>query len=262
MIREGDFDTVTPELVLVDPVLAAEARRLLPDPADCLVLPPRRAAHAPDALPAPVPAPPSALHVPTGPTVEVGAVASVPRPAALARLAGSDVALPRALEARTLERRAPPVLPDPVTPLETAAPAPRARPSALAVLATLFVALVVGSPALDLLPWGSDNGPTFVSASSSPAPTPAPPADADRVAVLGWPKVAGADVYDVVLWRDGRRVTDLWPETNRVVVRRDAAPGGRTLAPGTYQWFAFAGFRESGNVRFGRAVASGEFEVK
>lgn len=189
------MDVTSPELALVDPELAAAARRLLRRPGDCLA----------------------------------------PRP------------------------RAGPVAAQPPV------PAARRRPSVLAVLATLVVAVIVGSPAVDLIP-RSSAGPSF----SEPSPTvvdPAreqPSADSPRIAgatELRWPSVAGADFYDVVVWRDGERVLDVWPRTNSLVVPAGGALETRTLAPGRYLWFVYAGFDGKTAPRFGELLAHGELDV-
>ena len=190
------MDAVSPELALVDPELAAAARRLLRGPGDCLIRRPRED-----------------------------------------RIAVT-----------------PPV------------PAGRHRPSALAVVATLVVALVVGSPAVDLIP-RSSAGPTFADEPASPGveTTPVRPATAGPAVApateLRWPLVAGADFYDVVLWRDGARVLDAWPRTNRLVVTSGGALEARRLAPGRYLWFVYAGFDGKTAPRFGPLLAHGELEV-
>jgi hypothetical protein len=189
------MDVLSPELALVDPELAAAARRLLRGPGDCLA---GRAREGPVAAQSPV-------------------------------------------------------------------PSGRRRPSALAVLATLVVAVIVGSPAVDLIP-RSSAGPSF----AEPSPTVVEPvreqrsADSQGIAratELRWPLVAGADFYDVVLWRDGKRVLDVWPRTNRLVVPAGGALEARTLAPGRYLWFVYAGFDGKTAPRFGALLAHGELDV-
>lgn len=190
------MDVLSPELALVDPQLAAAARRLLREPDDCLIRPPRE-----DPIAARLPAPPT-----------------------------------------------------------------RRRPSALVVLATLVVAVIVGSPAVDLIP-RSSAGPSFAESSPTVVEPVREQRSGDsrgiaRATELRWPRVAGADFYDLVLWRDGERVLDVWPRTNRLVVPAGGALATRTLAPGRYLWFVYAGFDGKTAPRFGGLLAHGALDVR
>lgn len=125
---------------------------------------------------------------------------------------------------------------------------------------------VAASPALELVPWASERRP-FLVADEQPSlttggspETAASTREGDSI-VLRWPKVDGADYYDVVLWRDGRRIADLWPRTNRLTVDGEMAPNGQPLVPGTYGWFAYGAFRRADSTRFGPAVGRGEFRI-
>ena len=88
-----------------------------------------------------------------------------------------------------------------------------------------------------------------------PAPRLVPPDRAVRAVPAGvsWPAVRGAAYYDLVLWRDGRRVLDRWPREPRL-----ALP---TLAPGHYLWFAYPGFGPRAAGRFGPLAGSGTVAV-
>jgi hypothetical protein len=58
---------------------------------------------------------------------------------------------------------------------------------------------------------------------------------------LSWEPTPGAAYYDLILWRDGKRVLDLWPTEARVLIPQRWTYHGssRTLRPGRYSWFAF-----------------------
>jgi hypothetical protein len=260
------MDVLSPELVLVDPVLAAEARRLLPDPPDCLALRQRSLEDPrPDAAAAGSAPPTPRIVVRLAPSVSAGAATvAPPTPASLSVPHGHVVAAPRA----SIVVAAPPRAATVPFPVEFPAHPSRWRPSFLAVLAALLVALVVGLPAFDLIPWDSKR-PSFAETGDGASDaTPkadvrvTPPTEAVADINLRWPRAKGADFYNVVLWRSGRRVVDLWPRTNRVQLADGATSDGRKLAPGRYQWFAFAAFKNGAKTRFGHSLANGEFRIR
>jgi hypothetical protein len=153
--------TLSPELALVDPDLAALAREFLPDPLDCLAPRPRARAEA---------------IRPTSP-----ASAEVHPIPALRELAEpTDPPPERAQPAPLVPEYLQPVAPLP-RPSQTAAPVPvpsaaepvrprRGRVSVVSVVATLFAALVIGSPALDLIPGTGSDRPTLAQPESTRKP--------------------------------------------------------------------------------------------
>ena len=186
---------MSPELALVDADLARSARRLLPDPGDCL------AARQQMALTAVTPA---------------------PRP-----------------------------------------PPERARPSGIVVLATLFVAAIIGSPAVDLLPHDSSAGPTLgvpapvvgVSVNPSRSVRPTGPQ-------LRWRSVPNAILYNLVLWRDGSRVLSIFPAANHTnVPARSRVGRERALRAGRYLWFVYPAYGGAGRLRFGNVIATGTVQI-
>jgi hypothetical protein len=238
------MDVLSPELVLVDPVLAADARRRLPDPPDCLAAREPTYGHAAAA--------------PANEPLQQQRASRLWITAGTASFPGAG--RPAANEARGVVLRAMPSL----APSFRLAPSdagrlveerpPRVRPSLLAIVVALLVALAVGLPSFDLVPWSAAERPSFatdVEPRTEPRTEP----------VLTWPRVKGADFYDVVLWRGSRRILDLWPETNRVDVVDAVAASGKRLDPGRYHWFAFAGFGSGEDVRFGQALANGTFTI-
>jgi hypothetical protein len=80
---------------------------------------------------------------------------------------------------------------------------------------------------------------------------------------LRWNPVAGATYYNLVLWRDGKRILDLWPSTPRVVVPStsvDYAPQ-RRLSPGRYVWFVYPGFGAKRARQYGALAGTGVLVV-
>jgi hypothetical protein len=258
------MDVLSPELVLVDPVLAAEARRLLPDPPDCLASWPRQLE---DPGPASTRAAPAAATarapVRLAPVVSVGEATHAPVASSSRNLPHGRVVV---APSSSILRPVPPRVESVPPVFETPVHLPRRwRPSFFAVLAALVIALVVGAPAFDLIPWDS-KGPSFAetgdrASEASPEGEVIPPVAGTEDVTLRWPQAKGADFYNVVLWRSGRRVVDLWPRTNRLELSDGATSDGRKLAPGRYQWFAFAAYTNDGKTRFGHSLANGEFRI-
>ena len=210
------MERLSPELILIDPEIARRARRELPEPRDCLATSP-------------------SLTSTSGLDLVGLTLATDPSGGARRNVVSAAPRLPRVDE-------------------------PRSLPSFRVVVGALLVALLVGSPAVELLRSGGESPPLFTAREEPPTRPPSAdkseaPDDALSIR-LEWPKVTGADFYDLVLWRDGRRVTDLWPRTNGVEIAKEPP-----LRPGTYQWFAFPAFTEGGSTRYGRSVARGEFRL-
>jgi hypothetical protein len=81
---------------------------------------------------------------------------------------------------------------------------------------------------------------------------------------LQWNAVAGATYYNLVLWRDGKRVLDLWPTSPRVVVPTTSVnhrPLAR-LSPGRYLWFAYPGFGAKPAQKYGALAGTGVLVVQ
>jgi hypothetical protein len=76
---------------------------------------------------------------------------------------------------------------------------------------------------------------------------------------LSWKLVAGASYYNVIVWRKAQRVLDLWPSVNRVLLPESWTHQGksRTLSPGRYLWFVYAGFGARADARYGEPVQGG-----
>jgi hypothetical protein len=103
--------------------------------------------------------------------------------------------------------------------------------------------------------------------SSLPAAElPAPPAGAGEdvtMQTVAWEPVRDATYYNLVLWRDGERVLDLWPASSRAVVPRNWSRNGvqGLLLPGRYQWFVYPGFGAKASQQYGTLAGNGSFVV-
>src|SRR5919201_1223460 len=78
-----------------------------------------------------------------------------------------------------------------------------------------------------------------------------------------WGAVPGATYYDLVMWRNGTRVLDLWPTSLHVVLPRDGRHRGahRRLVAGRYLWFAYPGFGAKASRRYGPLAQGGVLVV-
>lgn len=123
----------------------------------------------------------------------------------------------------------------------------RRRPSRRVITGLAFAALAIVLAALAL---SDDN-------ERQPAVPPTATSDArtETLDVLRWRAVRGAAFYNVIFWRDGSRVLDLWPTKATVRV-----PSGR-LAPGRYQWFVYPAFGKTNENRYGKVLARGTLRV-
>jgi hypothetical protein len=74
--------------------------------------------------------------------------------------------------------------------------------------------------------------------------------------LVRWKRVPGAGFYNMIVWRDGVRVLDLWPHKAAVRVPREK------LEPGTYLWFVYPSFKTEDGRRFGELAKSGKFSVR
>jgi hypothetical protein len=144
--------------------------------------------------------------------------------------------------------------------VETAATArPRAAPAVgrssarrlhLAAVACCALVTLAVLPGGGVVPHATISGPARIE----PAATTKPEGQGIR-----WRRVRGADVYNVILY-DGDRRVDLWPRANRIQL---VPRGGRhAIAPGSYTWFVYAGFRTGSRTRYGPLLAHGELDIR
>ena len=193
------MEPISPELCLVDPVLARHARELLPPLEDEL---------------APEPAAPQ-------PTARRGR---------LVRAGGWALAVSLLLNVALLWPKSAaetaPVLSPAPAPATTTTPAraPKAARSP--------------SPTKRPAPKPT-SGVLAAKAEAKRRTPPAKPRVVRRRRVLSWRATPRAHLYDLVLWRGHRRVADLWPTKAKVSVATVACGAGKRLARGRYLWFAY-----------------------
>jgi hypothetical protein len=225
-----ELGPLSPELALVDPELAERARHEL-----------RIAAAGPEPAP-------QALRIaaaePQMPPVEAPSTAEpAPRPlrrhASLMRAAAALAVPSIILNVALLRDRAPLIIP------------PRTAHSVAGVAAasTSIVATTVR-------PKPASKHRPKASGAAEPARTVAGPK------VLHWKKLGGARMYDVVIWRDGRRVRDVWTREASVSVRSVACAASRArFAPGSYLWFVYPVQAGAGRTRVAKLAHWGNFRV-
>jgi hypothetical protein len=97
------------------------------------------------------------------------------------------------------------------------------------------------------------------AAATSRKAEPARVAAAHRV--LSWKRLPAARQYDVVIWRDGRRVRDIWTREPSVSVRSVACGTSAQLAKGSYLWFVYPVQSPAGTKHFGKLAHWGTFRV-
>src|SRR5919199_629654 len=78
--------------------------------------------------------------------------------------------------------------------------------------------------------------------------------------VLSWRTTPRADLYDLVLWRGHRRVADLWPTKSKISVATVACGAGKRLAKGRYLWFAYP-VVDRVSHRYGALAGWGAIEI-
>jgi hypothetical protein len=81
---------------------------------------------------------------------------------------------------------------------------------------------------------------------------------------LRWNAVAGTTYYNLVLWRKGKRVLDLWPTSAQAVLPSTWSYHGTQdrLVPGRYLWFVYPGLGPKAARRYGALAGSGILVVQ
>ena len=225
-----ELEPLSPELALIDPVLAERAREALRIAASI----PEPAGQALRLAPA----------VPRMPAVEAPATAEpAPRPArrrASLMRAAAALAVPSIiLNVALLRDRAPLIIP------------PRTAHS-FAGVAAASTSIVETTRR----PTAASKRPPATSGAAEPTRAAAAPR------VLRWKKLLGTRMYDVVIWRDGRRVRDVWTRGSSVSIRSIAcATSGARFAAGSYLWFVYPVQAGAGSKRVAKLAHWGNFRV-
>jgi hypothetical protein len=78
--------------------------------------------------------------------------------------------------------------------------------------------------------------------------------------LLNWRGVPGALLYNVQLWRDGRKILSRWPWKSQYQLQRSWRQNGRryTLEPGRYTWYVWPRFEG----RYGKMIGKSFFYVR
>jgi len=157
-----------------------------------------------------------------------------------------------------LAPRTPTETPSPASSLQEAPPGlgrRRARPSLVVVVATLLVAGIVASPAIDLVRTGSSDG---ARALAGPDATAAGLRRDGEATTLSWKALPGAVAYRLVVRDRQGVVLMLRPIASHVALSLDAGDGSKALAAGAYRWTVAPIMRNgSGSLRIGSVSQSG-----
>jgi hypothetical protein len=200
------MEPISPELCLVDPVLARRAREDLPPLEDAV----------PDAGPAPrAPVP-----------------ARAGRRDRLTRLGGWALAASLLLNVALLWPKSTGETAPVLSPAPALAPAPKATRSPAKHVTPKHPVAKRPTPK-------RTGGVLAAKAEAKQTTRPARPRVARGRRVLSWRATPRADLYDLVLWRGHRRVADLWPTKSKISVATVACGAGKRLAKGRYLWFAY-----------------------
>jgi hypothetical protein len=202
-------EPISPELVSVDPELAATARAALPEEPWQMFIP----APEPAAEPAPLPVATEPLVAPRRSLRGTGIALAFVAAAMAGIVVGSTDVFKRANDRPSF-----------------AAEPPTAAPS---VAATTGVTTTVAPPTVTATPT-----PTPAPAPTTPTRRPAPTTTKSTAKgtfvpsrIFAWAPVAGADHYRVRFYRDGDVVLEGRPKQARFVL-----PPRFRFSPGTYRW--------------------------
>jgi hypothetical protein len=80
---------------------------------------------------------------------------------------------------------------------------------------------------------------------------------------FAWVRVPKAILYNVQLYRGGKKILSAWPKTNRLRLQRHWRFGGRTysLTSGQYHWYVWPAFGRIRQARYGSLLGQSSFSV-
>lgn len=220
---------LSPELVLVDPELAKIARLLLRDPWDPPALGISRRGR---------PTPPPTARIATQPTLSRKVpIAQSKAPRTSPQRRRSLGRLPMAVGAVVLlgAIAVPQLANRPVKPTVQAVPQ---KPTAQDA----------NEPATASAPAELVRLPQQVGGAVAKPST--------RTVEITWPAERSADVYNVILLRNGMRI-DLWSTRATLDLTAGPSRSARRVSPGTYKWFVYPGAQRDGKVAYGELIAHG-----
>ena len=220
------MEPISPELCLVDPVLARRARELLPS-------------------------------LETGPddgfAVEAPLPAHSARRGRVTRLGGWVLAASLLLNVALL-------WPKSTAETPVLAPAPAPAPKATKAARPPAKHSTAKHPVAKRPKPKRTGGVLAAKAEAKRRTRPAKPRLQRGRRVLSWRATPRADLYDLVLWRGHRRVADLWPTKAKVSIATVACGAGKRLAKGRYLWFAYP-VLDRVSHRYGALAGWGAIEI-
>jgi len=133
--------------------------------------------------------------------------------------------------------------------------------TAMVLIATLLTLVGTDSIPSDLRRPALTSTPTVSTTKSAAPPSDRGNAARPRTVRVRWAASGRADLYNLVLLRNGKRI-DVWPTKNAVTITGTRISGtAKRVTAGGYKWFAYAGFRTGQRVRYGPLIAHGTVRV-
>lgn len=112
-------------------------------------------------------------------------------------------------------------------------------------------------------PASNSKSETVEALPIGPLRAPAEKARMSRPPLLQWVPVRKAALYNVQLFRNGRKILSAWPVEARLRLRKKWVWNGRrrTLVPGNYRWFVWPAYKRDRGIRYGKPLGHSDFVV-